>query len=59
MKTIEILEPFEGYPSGRRRAFTKGEIVEVPEAFADLVTSETKKHAKEVPAAPAPKKDKN
>ena len=59
MKTIEILEDFEGYPSGKRRAFKKGETVEVAEPFADLVTSPEKGHAKEPDKTAAKTKEKN
>lgn len=58
MRTIKAVEPFTGYPSGRKRSFEKGQEVEVPDDFADLVIG--KGHAKEAepkeeaaPVAPA------
>lgn len=53
MKTVDIIEPFTGYPSGNKRAFTAGETVEVPNDFADLIIE--KGHARE-PRAAAPAK---
>ncbi len=31
MKTVEIVEPFTGYPEGRQRAFAAGETLSVPD----------------------------
>lgn len=49
MRTVKISEDFTGYPSGKKRDFTKGETVEVPADFADLIVE--KGHAKEVAAS--------
>ncbi|MGQ4273396.1 hypothetical protein [Terrihabitans sp. B22-R8] len=46
MKTVHILEPFTGYPSGKKRAFAKGEEPELPNDFADLIVK--KGHAREL-----------
>lgn len=48
MKTVKILESFQGYPDPKKRAvaYAKGDEVEVPEAFAKLIIE--KGHAKEV-----------
>lgn len=54
MRMIHILEPFTGYPSGKKRDFEKGDEPEVPNDFADLVVG--KGHAREmVPAEPEQK----
>lgn len=42
MKTVTILESFDGYPQGakegsRRTSFVEGQEVEVSEAFGDLI----------------------
>ncbi|TDR90292.1 hypothetical protein [Enterovirga rhinocerotis] len=56
MRVVKITEDFTGYPSGRKRAFEKGQVVEVPDDFADLAIG--KGHAKEpepkVEERPAP-----
>jgi hypothetical protein len=56
MRTVKITESFEGYPSGakegsKRQVFTKGEEVEVPATFADLIVG--KGHAREIEGAAA------
>jgi hypothetical protein len=52
MKTVHILEPFTGYPSGKKRAFTKGEEPEMANDYADLIVK--KGHAREITPDPAP-----
>lgn len=58
MKTVEIVEPFTGYPEGRRRAFAAGETLSVPDDvpadYAELIVA--KKHARW--GKPAPKQEK-
>ena len=47
MKTVKILESFEGWPTGKAPVnYVAGEEVEVSNDFADLITG--KGHAKEV-----------
>lgn len=54
MRSVHILEPFTGYPSGKKRDFDIGEEPEVPNDFADLIVG--KGHAREIePPAPEPK----
>lgn len=58
MKTVEIVEPFTGYPEGRPRAFAAGETLSVPDDvpadYARLIVD--KKHARW--GKPAPKQEK-
>lgn len=56
MKTVTIIESFDGYPQGakegaRRESFAKGETREVSDTFGDLILG--KGLAREV--APEPK----
>jgi len=37
MRTVEILDNFDGYPASKKVTFTKGEVVEVSEAYADTL----------------------
>jgi hypothetical protein len=46
MKTIKILETFDGYPNGTRVTFTEGDEVEVAATYANLLIE--KGHAREV-----------
>lgn len=51
MKTVEVIEPFTGYPDGKERSFRVGEEANLPDDFADLIVA--KGHAREPEAAPA------
>lgn len=53
MKTVKILENFEGWPTGKAPVnYAAGEEVEVSNDFADLITG--KGHAKEVASRASP-----
>lgn len=53
MKTVKILENFEGWPTGKAPVnYVAGEEVEVSNDFADLIVG--KGHAKEVATKAAP-----
>lgn len=57
MRTVKIIDDFDGYPSGKRRTFTAGQEVEVPNDFADLIVG--KGLAKEIePKADEPPEEK-
>lgn len=49
MKTVEILEAFDGYPEERKVVFAKGETRSLPDDFAELIIR--KGHAQETPKA--------
>lgn len=51
MKTVKILETFDGYPNGKRRTFVSGTEIEIAGDYADLIVA--KGHAREI----APKID--
>ncbi len=53
MKTVEIIESFEGYPEGRKVVFAIGETPSLPDEFADLIIE--KRHARAPAAEPAAK----
>ena len=62
MKTLRIAEAFTGFPDGTEasaRSFATGEVVDLDDAFADLIIA--KGHAIEQPAPvikPAKKEDR-
>lgn len=37
MKTVTILETFDGYPAGEKRRFVAGETPGLEDAYADLL----------------------
>ena len=61
MKTVTISEPFEGYPDGAEEGsmpatYTAGQVVDVPDEFADLIVGRglaTEGGEKLVPVTPA------
>jgi hypothetical protein len=54
MRTVKILESFEGWPDGKSpKNFVQGDEVEVANDFADLIIG--KGHAKEVSGKAAAK----
>ena len=57
MKTVIIKEPFDGYPSGKFRSFTKGET-EVPDEFAAIIVEKglAREKPTDEPAAAEPAK---
>lgn len=60
MKTVRIIETFDGFPNGKdERRFTKGEEPELSNEYADLLIK--KGHAEEIGdkprQVPAPKKE--
>lgn len=53
MKTVKVLENFEGWPTGKAPVnYVAGDEVEVSNDFADLIIG--KGHAKEVASTAAP-----
>lgn len=57
MKTVLIMETFDGYPAGKKVSFVAGTEETVPAAFADLIIAKGHAHEKvaEKPQA-APKR---
>ena len=57
MRTVEITDTFDGYPASKKVSFTKGEVVEVSEAYADILVEKglAKETSKTGPKATAKK----
>jgi len=61
MKSVEITDNFDGYPASKKVSFAKGEVVEVSDAYADILVSKglAKETSKTGPKATAKKDAQN
>jgi ribosomal protein L9 len=61
MKSVEIIDTFDGYPASKKVSFTKGEIVEVSDSYADILVAKglAKETTKTGPKATARKDAQN
>jgi len=57
VRTIEITDTFDGYPASKKVSFVKGEVVEVSDAYADILIEKglAKETSKTGPKATAKK----